>query len=635
MKNLLKYLKPYIKESILGPLFKLTEATFELLVPLVVASIISMGIERSDSAYVLKMGGVMILLALVGLICAITAQYFAAKAAMGFGATIREEIFKNIQKRTFSELEEYGTSTLITRITSDVNQLQTGVNLFLRLFLRSPFIVFGAVIMAFVVNVKGALIFTICVPILFIVVFAVLLKSIPLYKKVQKALDTVTVKTRENLSGVRVIRAFNCDDEETEAFEKDTSALKAVQLAAGRVTAFMNPATFMIVNVATLAILWYGAKEVNTGIIERGALVALLNYMAQILVELIKLANLIITMTKSVACADRISEMLSGESSEAGGDAAVCEKPESKKAGGDETDQTSGNAEESETESKQTAAENTESANKKKDTIESIEFNNVDFIYPGANKESLKDISFKAKKGDIVGIIGGTGSGKTTLINLICGYYAASEGSIKVNGSDITDIVKKAENNEKKSDKTNEEDVLRMTHYMRDFIGIVPQTAVLFAGTVEENLRWGKKDATEEEMNTSLKRACAYDFVCEKEGGLKAEVTEGGKNFSGGQRQRLSIARAFVKEPEILILDDSTSALDYVTEKKVRAGIRELAEDSICFIVSQRAASIMDADLILVLDDGELTGAGRHEELIKTNETYREIYKSQFPEEEI
>ncbi|MBO4346804.1 MAG: ABC transporter ATP-binding protein [Lachnospiraceae bacterium] len=635
MKNLLKYLKPYIKESILGPLFKLTEATFELLVPLVVASIISMGIERSDSAYVLKMGGVMILLALVGLICAITAQYFAAKAAMGFGATIREEIFKNIQKRTFSELEEYGTSTLITRITSDVNQLQTGVNLFLRLFLRSPFIVFGAVIMAFVVNVKGALIFTICVPILFIVVFAVLLKSIPLYKKVQKALDTVTVKTRENLSGVRVIRAFNCDDEETEAFEKDTSALKAVQLAAGRVTAFMNPATFMIVNVATLAILWYGAKEVNTGIIERGALVALLNYMAQILVELIKLANLIITMTKSVACADRISEMLSGESSEAGGDAAVCEKPESKKAGGDETDQTSGNAEESATESKQTAAENTESANKKKDTIESIEFNNVDFIYPGANKESLKDISFKAKKGDIVGIIGGTGSGKTTLINLICGYYAASEGSIKVNGSDITDIVKKAENNEKKSDKTNEEDVLRMTHYMRDFIGIVPQTAVLFAGTVEENLRWGKKDATEEEMNTSLKRACAYDFVCEKEGGLKAEVTEGGKNFSGGQRQRLSIARAFVKEPEILILDDSTSALDYVTEKKVRAGIRELAEDSICFIVSQRAASIMDADLILVLDDGELTGAGRHEELIKTNETYREIYKSQFPEEEI
>ncbi len=577
MKKLLKYLKPYTKESILGPLFKLIEASFELLVPLVVASIITFGIERSDTSYVYKMGGVMVLLAFVGLVCAITAQYFAAKAAMGFGATIREEIFKNIQKRTFSGLEEYGTSTLITRITSDVNQLQTGVNLFLRLFLRSPFIVFGAVFMAFVVNVKGALIFTICVPILFVIVFAVLLKSIPLYKKVQRSLDNVTVKTRENLSGVRVIRAFNCDDEETEAFEKETTALKAIQLAAGRVTAFMNPATFMIVNVATLAILWYGAKEVQSGIIERGALVALLNYMAQILVELIKLANLIITMTKSLACADRIAEMLS----------------EDNEVSDEKTDPDSAK-------------------------IDSIEFTGVDFIYPGANKESLKDISFKAEKGDIVGIIGGTGSGKTTLVNLICGYYAASEGSIKVNDKDIK--------------QGNE---LQMTHYMRDFIGIVPQTAVLFSGTVEDNLRWGKKDATEEEMNVSLKRACAYDFVSEKEGGLKAEVTEGGRNFSGGQRQRLCIARAFVKEPEILILDDSTSALDYVTEKKVRAGIRELAKDSICFIVSQRAASIMDADLILVLDDGELAGIGRHEELIRSCETYREIYKSQFPEEEI
>lgn len=577
MKKLLKYLKPYTKESILGPLFKLIEASFELLVPLVVASIITFGIERSDTSYVFKMGGVMVLLAFVGLVCAVTAQYFAAKAAMGFGATIREEIFKNIQKRTFSGLEEYGTSTLITRITSDVNQLQTGVNLFLRLFLRSPFIVFGAVFMAFVVNVKGALIFTICVPILFVIVFAVLLKSIPLYKKVQRSLDNVTVKTRENLSGVRVIRAFNCDDEETEVFEKETTALKAIQLAAGRVTAFMNPATFMIVNVATLAILWYGAKEVQSGIIERGALVALLNYMAQILVELIKLANLIITMTKSLACADRIAEMLS--------------------------------------EDNEVSDEKTDSDSAK---IDSIEFTGVDFIYPGANKESLKDISFKAEKGDIVGIIGGTGSGKTTLVNLICGYYAASEGSIKVNDKDIK--------------QGNE---LQMTHYMRDFIGIVPQTAVLFSGTVEDNLRWGKKDATEEEMNVSLKRACAYDFVSEKEGGLKAEVTEGGRNFSGGQRQRLCIARAFVKEPEILILDDSTSALDYVTEKKVRAGIRELAKDSICFIVSQRAASIMDADLILVLDDGELAGIGRHEELIRSCETYREIYKSQFPEEEI
>lgn len=624
MKSLLKYLKPYTKESILGPLFKLTEASFELLVPLVVASIITDGIGKSDASYVFKMGGVMVLLAFVGLICAITAQFFAAKAAMGFGATIREEIFKNIQKRTFSGLEEYGTSTLITRITSDVNQLQTGVNLFLRLFLRSPFIVFGAVVMAFVVNVKGALIFTICVPILFVIVFAVLLKSIPLYKKVQKSLDNVTVKTRENISGVRVIRAFNTDDEEEEVFEKETSALKAIQLAAGRVTAFMNPATFMIVNVATLAILWYGAKEVNVGIIERGALVALLNYMAQILVELIKLANLIITMTKSVACADRIAEMLSEDE-----EAVDC-----KQAIEDGAKEANDNIELGKEKAEDASSE------KKSKTIDSIEFNNVDFIYPGANKESLKDISFKAKKGDIVGIIGGTGSGKTTLVNLICGYYAASDGTIKVNSKDLKSLIAKDEDNSinvsgNLEKENNSSIVLRMTHYMRDFIGIVPQTAVLFSGTIEDNLKWGKKDATEDEMNVSLKRACAYDFVSKKEGGLKAEVTEGGKNFSGGQRQRLCIARAFVKEPEILILDDSTSALDYVTEKKVRAGIRELAKDSICFIVSQRAASIMDADLILVLDDGCLAGIGKHEELIKTSETYREIYKSQFPEEEI
>ena len=624
MKSLLKYLKPYTKESFLGPLFKLTEASFELLVPLVVASIITDGIGKSDASYVFKMGGVMVLLAFVGLICAITAQFFAAKAAMGFGATIREEIFKNIQKRTFSGLEEYGTSTLITRITSDVNQLQTGVNLFLRLFLRSPFIVFGAVVMAFVVNVKGALIFTICVPILFVIVFAVLLKSIPLYKKVQKTLDNVTVKTRENISGVRVIRAFNTDDEEEEVFEKETSALKAIQLAAGRVTAFMNPATFMIVNVATLAILWYGAKEVNVGIIERGALVALLNYMAQILVELIKLANLIITMTKSVACADRIAEMLSEDE-----EAIDC-----KQAIEDGAKEANDNIELGKEKAEDASSE------KKSKTIDSIEFSNVDFIYPGANKESLKDISFKAKKGDIVGIIGGTGSGKTTLVNLICGYYAASDGTIKVNSKDLKSLIAKDEDNSinvsgNLEKENNSSIVLRMTHYMRDFIGIVPQTAVLFSGTIEDNLKWGKKDATEDEMNVSLKRACAYDFVSKKEGGLKAEVTEGGKNFSGGQRQRLCIARAFVKEPEILILDDSTSALDYVTEKKVRAGIRELAKDSICFIVSQRAASIMDADLILVLDDGCLAGIGKHEELIKTSETYREIYKSQFPEEEI
>lgn len=577
MKELLKFLKPYTKESILGPLFKLTEATFELFVPLVIAGIVSNGIERNDNAYILKMGGILVLLALIGLTCALTAQFFAAKAATGFAASLREAIFENIQSRTYSELEEHGTGALITRITSDVNQLQTGVNLFLRLFLRSPFIVFGAVIMAFTVNVKGALVFVVCVPILFLVVFAVLLKSIPLYKKVQSSLETVTVKTRENITGIRVIRAFNCDDEESEAFDKEIDTLKSLQLFAGRVTAIMNPATFLIVNVATLAVLYVGATQVNTGIIERGALIALLNYMAQILVELIKLANLIITMTKSVACGDRIATLLK---------------------------------------EKNVKEETSEIPDENKfEKIDSIEFDAVGFKYPTAAKESLKDISFNAKKGEIIGIIGGTGSGKTTLINLICGYYADYSGVIKVNDENLSGY-----------------SATVLTKTLRGAIGIVPQTAMLFSGTVEDNLKWGKKDATKEDMDKSLKRAEAYDFVYGKKGELQAEVTEGGKNFSGGQRQRLCIARAFVKEPEILILDDSTSALDFVTEKKVRAGIREIAGDSICFIVSQRAASIMDADKILVLDEGELAGCGKHEELIKSCEVYREIYKSQFPE---
>ncbi|MBP5529092.1 MAG: ABC transporter ATP-binding protein [Lachnospiraceae bacterium] len=605
MKELIKFLKPYTKESILGPLFKLTEATFELFVPLVVAGIVSNGIEKSDNAYILKMGALMVLLALIGLICALTAQFFAAKAATGFAAGLREAIFENIQARTYSELEEHGTGALITRITSDVNQLQTGVNLFLRLFLRSPFIVFGAVIMAFTVNVKGALIFVICVPILFLVVFAVLLRSIPLYKKVQNSLDTVTVKTRENITGIRVIRAFNCDDEESEAFDKEIDTLKSLQLLAGRVTAVMNPATFLIVNVATLAVLYVGASQVNAGIIERGALIALLNYMAQILVELIKLANLIITMTRSVACGDRIAALLKEKNIK-------------------------------ETTSEEKALTSDENRFKK---IDSIEFDAVGFKYPTASKESLKDISFSAKKGEIIGIIGGTGSGKTTLINLICGYYGDYSGDIKINDENMKVFA------ERKTDEETEPAAREplsadkiasvLTRALRGAIGIVPQTAVLFAGTVEDNLKWGKKDATKEEMDLSLKRAEAYDFVYAKKGELKAEVSEGGKNFSGGQRQRLCIARAFVKEPEILILDDSTSALDFVTEKKVRAGIREIAKDSICFVVSQRAASIMDADKILVLDDGCLAGCAKHEELIKTCDVYREIYKSQFPEEEI
>ena len=618
MKELLKFLKPYTKESILGPLFKLTEATFELFVPLVVASIVTSGIEKGNNAHILKMGGLLILLAAVGLACAITAQFFAAKAATGFAAGLREAIFANIQARTYSELEKHGTGALITRITSDVNQLQTGVNLFLRLFLRSPFIVFGAVIMAFTVNVKAALVFVICVPILFLVVFFVLLNSIPLYKKVQNSLDTVTVKTRENITGIRVIRAFNCNDEESEHFNAETDKLKALQLFAGRITTIMNPATFLIVNVATLAVLYVGADRVYSGVIERGALIALLNYMAQILVELIKLANLIITMTKSVACGDRIAAFLKEKS--------------------DNPEETADSLPVKESADDLSEADSKDKNRKKKETafekIDSLEFEKVSFTYPGASKESLKDISFKAKKGDIIGIIGGTGSGKSTLINLICAYYGNYTGSIRINNTDLLEYADgRCDNESGTPDAEKRADILSKA--LRDSIGIVPQTAVLFSGTVEDNLRWGKKDATKEEMDLSLKRAEAYDFVYSKKGELQAEVTEGGKNFSGGQRQRLCIARAFVKEPEILILDDSTSALDYVTEKKVRAGIREISDDSICFIVSQRAAGIMDADLILVLDDGVLAGSGRHEELLKSCEVYREIYKSQFPEADI
>lgn len=584
MKKLLRFLKPYIKESILGPLFKLIEASFELLVPLVVADIVRRGVGQGDSEYIVKMGGIMVLLALVGLICAVTAQYFAAKAATGFAAGLREEIFANIQKRSFTKLDEYSASTLITRITSDVNSLQTGVNLVLRLFLRSPFIVFGAVIMAFIVDAKEALIFVVCVPVLFAIVFFVLLKSIPLYKKVQKSLDKVTLRTRENLVGVRVLRAFNAQDDEIAEFEKETDEYKTFQLIAGRVGAIMNPATFLVVNGATVAILYFGSEKIRMGNMEQATLIALINYMSQILVELIKLANLIITVTKSLACAGRISEMLEE-------DLPVSE-PE-----------------------------------KGIGVVEKIEFKNVSFTYPSAQKESLKDISFRAGKGEIIGIIGGTGSGKTTLINLLCGYYPADSGEIRINNIPSE---KWAAECTHKQDSADMSETFRIL--MRDVISVVPQTAVLFKGTIEDNLRFGNKNAGEAEMTEALKAAAAYEFVIEKEGGLKAEVTEGGKNFSGGQRQRLAMARAFVRESDILILDDSTSALDYITEKKVREAIRERNEERITFIVSQRAAGIMDADRILVMEDGRLVGVGTHSELLNKCEVYKEICSSQFTE---
>lgn len=576
MKKLLKYMKPYIKESILGPLFKLLEASFELLVPLVVASIIKVGIkqgiESGDTSYIIGRGGILLLLAAVGFACAVTAQYFAAKASVGFATTLREKIFRNIQSRSYSQMDKMGTTAMLTRITSDVNQIQTGVNLILRLFLRSPFIVFGAMIMAFTVNAKVAVIFTIVIPLLAIVVFAVLLTCIPLYKKVQIALERVIQLTRENLTGVRVIRAFAQEWNEVKKYDTSTEVLRKFQLFAGRIGSIMNPVTFAIVNIATLAILYQGAKVVDAGIMERGDLLALVNYMAQILVELIKLANLIITVTKSLAGAERVADMLSEPGEELKDD-----------------------------------------GNKKVDAINTIEFKGVSYTYPGSKKPAIENLSFTAKKGDIVGIIGGTGSGKTTLINLISGFYPAGDGEVCINGEEIKGLE---------------------TQSLREHMGMVPQTAVLFRGTIAENLKWGKSDATEEEMWQALEYAQAKEFVEAKEGKLEELVLANGKNFSGGQRQRLSMARAFIRNADLVVLDDSTSALDYATEAKVRKGIRTLAEDAMFFIISQRAASIMDADLIIVLEDGKVAGQGKHAELMKSCEVYREIYGSQFPDED-
>lgn len=589
MFRLLKYLKQYKKETILGPLFKLMEASFELLVPLVMASIIDIGVENGDKGHIFTMGGVLFLLAAVGFGCAITAQFFAAKASVGFATNLRHAIFEHIQTRSYAQMDAFGTSTMMNRLTSDVNQVQTGVNLTLRLLLRSPFIVFGAMIMAFTVDVKGAMIFVITIPILAVVVFAILLINIPLYKKVQRALDKVVIKTRENLTGVRVIRAFSMEQDEVEGYDNSVDILKKYQLFAGRVSAFMNPVTFAIVNVATLILLYKGAIQVDAGLLTKGEVIALVNYMAQILVELIKLANLIITITKSMAGGSRIADMLYAD-----------EKSEDKN------------------EEAVSASQSADSHSEEKyqnipvPGINDITFDNVSYTYKGAASPSIHDLSFKAKKGDIVGVIGGTGSGKTSLINLLAGFYQAAEGRVLVNGEDITEC--------KMED-------------LRDRIGIVPQTAVLFSGTIEENLKWGKKDADEEEMWEALELAQAKEFVEAKPKQLKEKVLQRGKNFSGGQRQRLCMARAFVAKPDILILDDSTSALDYATEAKVRQGIRKLSEDAICFIVSQRAASIMDADLLIVLDEGEVAGMGKHEDLLKSCDVYAEIYYSQFPED--
>lgn len=570
MWKLLIYLKDYKKETVLGPLFKLLEASFELMVPLVMASIIDVGIDNKDTKYVLLMGGVLLLLAVVGLASSLTAQYFAAKAAVGFAAKLKSALFRHIETFSYSEMDRLGSTSLITRMTSDMNQVQSGVNLVLRLFLRSPFIVFGAMIMAFTIDVKAALIFVVAIPLLSIVVFGVMLVSIPLFKKVQAGLDRVLGITRENLTGVRVIRAFRKEGEETEEFERANLDLNRVQMFVGRISALMNPFTYVIINGATIVLIWTGAVRVEGGLITQGAVVALVNYMSQILVELVKLANLIITVTKAIACGNRIQDVFEIHTS----------LPDSA-----EKDVASGAGE------------------------KAVVFEHVGLKYQESSEESLTDVSFVAKKGEVIGIIGGTGSGKTSLVNLIPRFYDITSGKLCIDGEEIGQYP--------------------LTQ-LREKIGIVPQRAVLFYGTIRSNMQWGRPEATDEEIWEALSTAQAADFDRAKEGGLDALVEQGGKNFSGGQRQRLTIARALVKKPEILILDDSASALDYATDAALREGIREKMRGTTVFIVSQRTSSILHADHIIVLDDGEVAGTGTHEELLADCEVYREIYESQF-----
>ncbi len=575
MRKILAYLKEYKKECFFAPLFKLLEASFELIVPLVMAAIIDRGISGADHPFIFRMGGVLILLAAVGFASAATAQYFAAKAAVGFSTKLRHVLFEKIESLSFSDMDTVGTSTLITRMTSDINQVQSGVNLVLRLFLRSPFIVFGAMVMAFTVNVKAALVFVITIPLLSIVVFSVMLVTIPLYKKVQSRLDTVLGHTRENLEGVRVIRAFNKQESEIDSFNTDNEALTAMQMLVGRISALTNPITFIIINCATLVVIFTGGKQVYGGMITQGEVVALVNYMSQILVELIKLANLIVQVTKAVASGNRIADVLEIEPS----------------------------------------IKSTESGNTpaKKENCSEVVFENVCMTYAGASEEALTDIDFSVEKGQTIGIIGGTGSGKSSLVNLIPRFYDVSNGTVRVQGHDV---------------KEYPVDVLR------DKIGVVMQKAVLFQGTIAENLKWGKTDATEEEMWKALEIAQAMDVVKGKEGGLSYELEQGGKNLSGGQKQRLTIARAVVKDPDILILDDSASALDFATDAKLRAALKNMHGDKTIFIVSQRTSSIQFADKIIVLDDGKIAGMGTHDELLTSCDTYREIYDSQFKKEE-
>lgn len=575
MKKLLKYLRDYKLESIMGPLFKMLEASFELFVPLVMAKIIDIGIKNQDTAYILKMGGILVLLGVVGLTCSLTAQYFSAKAAVGFGTELRNDLYRHINRFSYTEIDKVGTATLITRMTSDANQVQNGVNMVLRLFLRSPFIVFGAMIMAFTINVKAAMVFVVAIPLLSVVVFGILLISMPLYKKVQKQLDQVLLTTRENLLGARVVRAFNCQSDESTKFESENDLLVKFQVFVGKISALMNPITYIIINGAIILLIWVGGRQVDTGIISQGEVVALVNYMSQILVELVKLANLIITISKALASANRISAVF---------------------------------------EQKPGMAEVKTRGISIKENASKVEFRDMSFAYAGAKEESLSHISCVVKKGQTIGIIGGTGSGKSTLVNVIPRFYDAVSGAVLVDGVDV------------KAYPTEE---------LRDKIGIVPQKAVLFKGSIRDNMKWGKKDATDEEIYRALDIAQASSVVEEKDRGLDFKILQGGKNLSGGQRQRLTIARALVKRPEILIMDDSASALDFATDANLRKAIREHTEDMTVFIVSQRATTIKNADQIIVLEDGEMVGCGMHKELLETCGVYKEICLSQLSKEEV
>lgn len=581
MRNLMKYFKDYKLESILGPLFKLLEASFELFVPLVMAQIIDVGIKNRDMGYILGRGGILVLLGVVGLACSLTAQYFSAKAAVGIGTRLRNDLFRHINSLSYKEIDIVGTSTLVTRMTSDVNQVQAGINLTLRLFLRSPFIVFGAMVMAFTINVKAALIFVAAIPLLSVVVFGVMFISMPLYKKVQRQLDQVLLTTRENLLGARVVRAFNRQEDEIDKFGQENDMLVRLQVFVGKISALMNPVTYVIINGAIIVLVWTGAWQVEEGIITQGEVVALVNYMSQILVELVKLANLIINISKALACANRISGIFAQGSS-------IVERDGQAWRDGAESDPAA--------------------------SVPRVEFRDMDFYYAGAKEPSLSKISFAAMRGQTIGIIGGTGSGKSSLVNLIPRFYDAAKGAVLVDGVDVRDYALKE---------------------LRGKIGVVPQKAVLFKGSLRDNMKWGKKDATDEEIYKAIDTAQAREVVESKEKGLDFMIQQGGRNLSGGQKQRLTIARALVRRPKILILDDSASALDFATDAALRKAIRENTKDMTVFMVSQRATTIKNADRILVLDDGKLVGIGTHRELLESCEVYREICLSQLSKEEV